>query len=67
MISLNLLRLLFFVGVYVFMGSLTCFEVVPRIKNDSIKYVKRLTNTGIILLVVSLSCLILFCCLLTFG
>ena len=61
MVSLELLRLFFFVGIYTFMGGLACFEVVPRIKNDNVVYTKRLTKWGIVLMCIAVPCLSLFC------
>lgn len=39
-------KFLFFIGMYIFMGSLVCFEVSPRIKDCNIALSGKLNRVG---------------------
>lgn len=44
------IKLLFFVGMYIFMASLVCFEVSPRVKDCDVLLSGKLNRIGLILL-----------------
>ncbi len=53
-------KLLFFIGMYIFMASLVCFEVSPRIKDCNVILSGKLKRIGFILLgvaIIALGCL----------
>ena len=56
-------KVLLFIGLYVFMGSLACLEVSPRIKGDNLVLSNRLGKIGWSLMFVSMLMLVLSCLL----
>lgn len=57
-------KLLFFLGMYIFMGSLVCLEVSPRIKDCDVVLSGKFNKIGFILLGISIVVLGSFCFLM---
>ena len=60
-------KILLFIGLYVFMGSLVCLEVSPRIVKDNVVLSKRFNKIGWSLMFVSMVLLVMSCLLFLFS